>query len=124
VQKDPWLAAAAELKVGSVLKGRITKTAKFGAFVQIQQGVEGLVHLSELADHRVASADDVVKPGQEVMVKVLSIDSNQKRISLSIAQAQQDAERAEYTGYLSQQNNLGVTLGDKLGDKLSQLFKK
>ncbi|MDF2501093.1 MAG: 4-hydroxy-3-methylbut-2-enyl diphosphate reductase [Anaerosporomusa subterranea] len=124
VQQDPWLTAAAELKEGSVLKGRVTKTAKFGAFVQIQQGVEGLVHLSELADHRVNSADDVVKSGQEVMVKVLAIDTQQKRISLSIAQAQQDAERAEYTGYLNQQNSIGVTLGDKLGDKLSQLFKK
>lgn len=123
VQPDPWLTIAAELKEGSVLKGRVTKTAKFGAFVEIN-GVEGLVHLSELAGHRVANAEDVVKPGQEVMVKVLGIDTKQKRISLSIAKAQQDAERAEYTGFLQQQHSLGVTLGDKLGDKLSQLFKK
>ena len=120
VQPDPWLAAAAELREGAMLKGRVTKTAKFGAFVEIKPGVEGLVHLSELADHRVASADDVVKPGQDVMVKLLSIDTKTKRISLSIAQAQQDAERAEYKEYLNHQGSLGVTIGDKLG----HLFKK
>ena len=120
VQQDPWMAAATELREGSIVKGRVTKTAKFGAFVQIQQGVEGLVHLSELADHRVNNVDDVVKPGQEVMVKVLGIDQKQKRISLSIAQAQQDADRAEYKEFLGQSSGLGVTLGDKLG----HLFKK
>ncbi len=124
VQPDPWVAAAANMKVGSVLKGRVSKIAKFGAFIQLQQGIEGLVHLSELADHRIGTADEVVQPGQDVMVKVLGVDTKQKRISLSIAQAQQDAERAEYKGYLNQQSGLGVTLGDKLGDKLSQLFKK
>lgn len=124
VQPDPWVAAVADIKVGSVLKGRVTKTAKFGAFVQLPPGIEGLVHLSELADHRIGNADEVVQSGQEVMVKVLGVDTKQKRISLSIAQAQQDAERAEYKGYLNQQSSLGVTLGDKLGDKLSQLFKK
>ncbi|MDU4962101.1 MAG: bifunctional 4-hydroxy-3-methylbut-2-enyl diphosphate reductase/30S ribosomal protein S1 [Sporomusaceae bacterium] len=123
VQPDPWLAAAAEIKEGAVIKGRVTKTAKFGAFVEINNGVEGLVHLSELAGHRVASAEEAVKPGQEVMVKVLGVDTKQKRISLSIAQAQQDAERAEYTGYLQQQHSLGVTLGDKFS-QLGQLFKK
>jgi 4-hydroxy-3-methylbut-2-enyl diphosphate reductase len=120
VQQDPWQTAAAELAEGSIINGRVTKTAKFGAFVQIRQGVEGLVHLSELADHRVSSAEDVVKPGQEVMVKILAIDTKQKRISLSLAQAQQETERAEFKQYLQQPSGLGVTLGDKLG----HLFKK
>ena len=120
VQQDPWQTAAAELTEGSIVKGRVVKTAKFGAFVQLKDGVEGLVHLSELADHRVNNADDVVTPGQEVMVKVLGIDTKQKRISLSLAQAQQEAERAEFKQYLQHTSSLGVTLGDKLG----HLFKK
>lgn len=119
-QKDPWTDKAAVFTEGKIVPGKITKIAKFGAFVEIGAGIEGLVHLSELADRRVATADEIVKIGQEVAVKVLSIDKNAKKISLSIKQAQEEKERAEYSGYLNAQSGLGVTLADKFG----HLFKR
>lgn len=119
-QKDPWADKAAAFTEGKIVPGKVTKIAKFGAFVEIGTGIEGLVHLSELTDRRVATADEIVKPGQEVVVKVLTVDKSAKKISLSIKQALEERERAEYSGYLNAQSSLGVTLADKFG----HLFKK
>ncbi|MBP2640887.1 MAG: 4-hydroxy-3-methylbut-2-enyl diphosphate reductase [Firmicutes bacterium] len=121
MQQDPWFAQAAALTEGQVLKGAITKTSKFGAFVKLAAGIEGLVHISEMAERRVTSADEIVKPGQEVSVKILNIDCKAKRIALSMVQAQQDADRNEYKQYLENaQTTSGITIGDKLG----YLFKR
>jgi 4-hydroxy-3-methylbut-2-enyl diphosphate reductase len=119
VQRDPWFDVADSLKVGAIMAGKVTKTSKFGAFVEIVPGVEGLVHISEL-DDRVEKAEEVVTAGQEVNVKVLGVDKKSKRISLSISQAKQDSERAEYSHYLQDNKGLGFTIGDKLG----HLFKR
>ena len=117
VQRDPWLDLAEQLTEGQILPGIVTKTAKFGAFVKLETGVEGLVHISELAEKRVTNADDIVKPGQQVNVKVLGVDKTNKRISLSISKAQQDAEQAEYREYLDQHSpDAAFTLGDKFGE--------
>ncbi|WP_371370845.1 bifunctional 4-hydroxy-3-methylbut-2-enyl diphosphate reductase/30S ribosomal protein S1 [Sporomusa aerivorans] len=121
IEQDPWFTAADTLAVGSVIAGKVTKIAKFGVFVELPQGIEGLVHISEVADRRVVNAEEVVSPGQQVSVKIISIDKENKRLSLSIAQAEQDKERAEYCDYLeSQAPSSGVTLGDKFG----HLFKR
>lgn len=121
VQRDPWYDMIDTLTVGTVLTGTVSKLAKFGAFVEIKKGMEGLVHISEMADRRVASPEEAVSVGQKVAVKILSIDKDQKRIGLSIAQAEQDKERAEFSNYLSSQApSSGVTLGDKFG----HLFKR
>jgi len=121
VSRDPWFDLVDELAEGSIIKGKVTKTTKFGAFVEIAKGVEGLVHLSEMADRRVNNAEEVVSAGQEVPVKILGIDKQNKRVSLSIAQAQQDTDRAEFSPFLSNDTKgLGVTIGDKLG----HLFKR
>ncbi len=84
LQDNPWSDIDAKFPIGSVVKGTVTRIAEFGAFVKITTGVEGLVHLSELAHHRVATVSNVVSEGEEVSVKVLSIDAEQQRISLSI----------------------------------------
>ncbi len=120
IQSDPWFDVADSLKVGSIVPGKVTKTSKFGAFVEVAPGVEGLVHISELDDRRVEKAEEAVTAGQEVNVKVLGVDKKSKRISLSIAQAKQDSERAEYSHYLQDNKGLGFTIGDKLG----HLFKR
>ena len=82
-------------------------------------GVEGLVHISELSDRRVANAEEVVQVGQKVPVKILSVDPVAKRISLSMVKAQEDADRKEYAPFLGGSASLGATIGDKLG----HLFK-
>ncbi|WP_425061101.1 4-hydroxy-3-methylbut-2-enyl diphosphate reductase [Sporomusa carbonis] len=121
IERDPWYDEADKLIVGSVVTGKVTKIAKFGIFVAIKNGLEGLVHISEVADRRVTNAEDVVNVGQQVAVKILSVDKEHKRIGLSMVQAEQDKERAEFSDYLAKQApSPGVTLGDKFG----HLFKR
>jgi small subunit ribosomal protein S1 len=83
-QEDPWQRVLDSYNPGDVLEGKVTKVVAFGAFVEIVPGVEGLVHISELADHHVESPSEVVSPGDEVRVKILEIDEERRRISLSI----------------------------------------
>jgi small subunit ribosomal protein S1 len=86
---NPWDHAAQEFAIGSVHRGTVTRVAGFGCFVRLAAGVEGLVHVSELANHRVSKVDAFVHEGQEVDVKVLSFDREAQKIGLSIKAAQQ-----------------------------------
>jgi small subunit ribosomal protein S1 len=83
-QEDPWQKIVAEHRIGDVVQGRVTKIVAFGAFVEIYEGIEGLVHISELANRHVERPDEVVSVSQQVQVKVIEIDSDRRRLSLSI----------------------------------------
>jgi small subunit ribosomal protein S1 len=83
-QEDPWQRVLNEYKEGDVVEGKVTKIVAFGAFVQILPGVEGLVHISELAQHHVESPAEVVRPGDELQVKILEVDDSRRRLSLSV----------------------------------------
>jgi small subunit ribosomal protein S1 len=87
-QEDPWQTVLNEYKPNAILEGKVTKVVAFGAFVEIVPGVEGLVHISELAEHHVETPGEVVQPGQEVWVRILEIDEERRRISLSVKRAQ------------------------------------
>jgi small subunit ribosomal protein S1 len=83
-QEDPWQRVLDTYNVGDELEGKVTKVVTFGAFVEIMDGVEGLVHISELAQHHVENPREIVEPGDTVKVKVLEIDSERRRLSLSV----------------------------------------
>ncbi len=83
-QEDPWQRVVDTYNVGDELEGKVTKVVTFGAFVEILDGVEGLVHISELAQHHVENPREIIQPGDEVKVKILEIDSDRRRLSLSI----------------------------------------
>ena len=83
-QEDPWQRVVDSHQTGDVLEGKVTKVVAFGAFVEILPGVEGLVHISELADHHVENPSEVVEPGTELKVKILEVDEERRRLSLSI----------------------------------------
>jgi len=83
-QEDPWQRVISTYRIGDELEGKVTKVVAFGAFVEILDGVEGLVHISELAHHHVENPREVVDSGQEVRVKILEIDSERRRLSLSV----------------------------------------
>src|SRR6187551_1787400 len=87
-QEDPWQTVLNEYKPNDILEGKVTKVVAFGAFVEIVPGVEGLVHISELAEHHVETPSEVVQPGQETWVRILEIDEERRRISLSVKRAQ------------------------------------
>ena len=98
-QQDPWQEFAGSHQVGQLVYGRVTKLVPFGAFVQVGDGIEGLVHISEMSAHHVESAEQVVAPGEELWVKIIDLDLARRRISISIKQAAEGGElAAEYQG--------------------------
>jgi small subunit ribosomal protein S1 len=108
-QEDPWRRVLDEYKPGDALEGKVTKVVAFGAFVEIVPGVEGLVHISELAEHHVENPSEVVSPGDQVWVRILEIDESRRRISLSIKRAEsqnlplRDLMPPELTGEATQE---------------------
>ncbi|WP_265446742.1 30S ribosomal protein S1 [Flexivirga meconopsidis] len=86
-QEDPWQHFARTHAIGQVVPGKVTKLVPFGAFVRVEDGIEGLVHISELAERHVELPEQVVQVGQEIFVKVIDIDLERRRISLSLKQA-------------------------------------
>ncbi|MCU1426656.1 MAG: binding domain [Actinomycetia bacterium] len=99
-QQDPWQEFATGHQVGELVYGRVTKLVPFGAFVQVGEGIEGLVHISEMAAHHVDAPEQVVTPGEELWVKIIDIDLERRRISLSIKQAAEGGTvSAEYQQY-------------------------
>jgi small subunit ribosomal protein S1 len=90
-QEDPWRHFARTHQIGQVVPGKVTKLVPFGAFVRVQDGIEGLVHISELAERHVEIPEQVVNVGDELLVKVIDIDLERRRISLSLKQANEGA---------------------------------
>jgi small subunit ribosomal protein S1 len=87
--EDPWISAIPEhYKPGMVVRGKVTKITNFGVFVELEPDLEGLLHISELADHKVENPQDVVKPGDEIDVKILRVDRADRKIGLSLKRAQ------------------------------------
>lgn len=105
VLPSPWEKIAETLQVGDVVTGTVVRIAQFGAFVELEPGIDGLVHISQLADRRVAKTEDVVQVGQEVKVKVISMDTEAKRIGLSIRGAELEADKETVAAYLESQED-------------------
>ncbi len=93
-QEDPWQTFARTHQIGEIVPGKVTKLVPFGAFVRVEDGIEGLVHVSELAERHVEIPEQVVAVGDEVMVKIIDIDLERRRISLSLKQANQGVDIA------------------------------
>ena len=87
---DPWIKLVESYPVGSVIDGKVTKIVPFGAFVELGSNVEGLVHISEMAPRRIETPAQVVKVGQEVKVKVMEVNPDRRRISLSMKAAAEE----------------------------------
>lgn len=140
-QPGPWQSIAGKVNVGDVIEGTVKRLVTFGAFVEVAPGVEGLVHISQISHSHIGTPHEVLKEGQEVQVKVLDINTDEKRISLSIKDTQEaparepkpERERGE-RGHRSHRDtsnaefappsqSLNLTLGERFGDKLNK-FKK
>ena len=81
---DPWQESVAKYKIGDLIEGTVTKLVNFGAFVRVEEGLEGLIHISELSMQRVAHPGDVVKEGEVVRLRIISLDSERHRLGLSL----------------------------------------
>ncbi len=119
-QQDPWQEFAGSHRVGELVYGRVTKLVPFGAFVQVGESIEGLTHISEMSAHHVEVPEQVVTPGEELWVKIIDIDLQRRRISLSIKQAAEGgvvaAEFQEHFGehaFDDEGNYLGTAAADE-----------
>ena len=113
---DPFTAATGDLQEGAIVSGTVTKLAAFGAFVKIAEGIEGLVHISEMAHKRISRPHQVVQEGEVVEVKILKIDPDTKRIGLSIKQTKGDGGGGEGGGSTRPEDPAIRKLRAKFGD--------
>jgi small subunit ribosomal protein S1 len=125
-QEGPWDKVEREFSIGSIVKGTVKRLVSFGAFVEIAPGVEGLVHISQIAHRHIGTPHEVLKEGEEVQVKILDINPADKRVSLSIKETE-DApapaprvEKNKTEKFESDNQGLSLTLGERFGDKLSK----
>ena len=124
VQPGPWSNVSNQVKVGDLLDGKVKRLVTFGAFVEIFPGVEGLVHVSQIANRHVKNPNEVLSIGQDVKVKVLEVHSEEKRISLSIKEALEENNVVEdYSKYEPTSDSATFQLGDIIGEKLKNLKK-
>src|ERR687893_97554 len=91
-RKDPWQEIVEQVNVGEQIQGRVTKLVSFGAFVEVAEGVEGLIHISELAEHHVETPDEIVRSGDEVDARIIDVDAKRRRLSLSLRPKREDRE--------------------------------
>ncbi|ELK45352.1 30S ribosomal protein S1 [Halobacillus sp. ACCC02827] len=122
-QPGPWHDIQSKVSSGDVLEGTVRRLVSFGAFVEVFPGVEGLVHISQISNRHIGTPDEVLDEGQQVEVKVLDVDENAKRLSLSMKELERDEERADIQQYEKEDDNSGFSLSDMIGDKLDK-YKK
>ncbi|MEC9488942.1 MAG: S1 RNA-binding domain-containing protein, partial [Halanaerobium sp.] len=125
---DPWDEFITKYHVGDVVDGTITKTVSFGAFMEIEKGIEGLIHISQLAHRHVVSADDVVKEGDEVKAKIINIDEAERKVGLSLkALEEQKKEKPKKQEKKKKKEEKiadetsGITIGEMVGDILKRM---
>lgn len=116
--QNPWEMAQGKIEVGSIIEGKVTKFINIGAFVEIADGVEGLVHISEMSEERVVKPSDVVNIGDKVKVKVLDVNKDNKRISLSIKEAIEKPVE-DFSEFVD--DTMESSIGELFGDKLKGL---
>ncbi|SDD47123.1 small subunit ribosomal protein S1 [Terribacillus halophilus] len=116
----PWENISDRAQAGDVLEGEVKRLVSFGAFVEVFPGVEGLVHISQIANRHIGTPQEVLEPGQKVQVKVLDVNESEKRMSLSIKELEQDENNAVIKEYEKEEEHSGFQLGDILGDKLNK----
>lgn len=116
---DPWEIIKTRYPLGSVHEGKVVRLVDFGAFVELEEGWDGLVHISEIAEERISSPQEVLKEGDVVKVKVIKLDDAERKIGLSIKQAlREEEEKAR-----KEQTQEGkITLGDVIGEKLATIL--
>lgn len=116
----PWTDISKRISRGDILEGTVKRLVNFGAFVEVQPGVEGLVHISQIANRHIGTPEEVLEVGQMVDVKVLDVNEDEQRISLSIKQVEEEEEEADIQQYERKDDQSSFQLGDVIGDQLDK----
>jgi small subunit ribosomal protein S1 len=117
---DPWRDVARRYRKGEVVVGKVTNVTDFGAFVELEEGIEGLVHVSEISREKVEKPSDVLKVGDTLSAVVLHIDPHDRRIGLSIKGLKEKAEKAEIEKYISNQGSTSHSLGELIQEEMEK----
>jgi small subunit ribosomal protein S1 len=118
LEADPWREVGKRYRVGDYVETSISKLVSFGAFARLDNGIEGLIHISELSKDRVAKPEEVVHPGEKVVVKIISIDPSTRKIGLSLKQYKEELDTSDIADYQNHEDS-SVSLGDVAGEELS-----
>lgn len=118
--EGPWSNISTKLRQGDVVDGTVKRLVSFGAFVEVLPGVEGLVHISQISHKHIGTPHEVLSEGEKVTVKVLDVNEQERRVSLSIRDLEEE-EREDYGDYELQEESKGFQLGDMIGDQLKKL---
>jgi len=117
---DPWKDVARRYRKGEVVAGKVTNVTDFGAFVELEEGIEGLVHVSEISREKVEKPSDVLKVGDTLSAVVLHIDPHERRIGLSIKGLKEKTEKAEIEKYISDQGSTSPSLGELIQEEMEK----
>jgi small subunit ribosomal protein S1 len=117
---DPWKEVARRYRKGDVVAGKVTNVTDFGAFVELEEGIEGLVHVSEISREKVEKPSDVLKVGDTLSAVVLHIDPHERRIGLSIKGLKERTEKAEVAKYISDQGSTSPSLGELIQEEMEK----
>ena len=113
INNDPWDLIAKEVAIGDVIKGTVVRTIDRGAFVEIKEGVEAYLPISQLSENRVPTVNSVVNPGDEIEAKILNFNPDEKRMLISIKEVNAEPEE-DYTQFMKPEESLGATIGDAM----------
>jgi small subunit ribosomal protein S1 len=123
LEPDRWEDWFSRHNLGETVKGRVVRMTNFGAFVELEEGIEGLCHVSELDEKHVEKPTEFLNIGQEIEMKVIKLSLQEKKIGLSLKAMKEDEPRLEFTSYLASADSGGSSMGERLGEQLSR-FKK
>jgi len=117
---DPWKEVARRYRKGEIVNGRVTNVTDFGAFIELEEGIEGLVHVSEISREKVEKPSDVLTPGDMVSAIILHVDSQERRIGLSMKGLKEKMEKVEIEKYMSNQGSTSNSLGALIQEKMER----
>lgn len=117
---DPWKEATRRYRKGEIIQGKVTNVTDFGAFVELEEGIEGLVHVSEISREKVEKPSDVLKPGELISAMILHVDPQERRIGLSLKGMKEKMEKSEIERYMSNQSSASNSLGALIQEEMER----
>jgi small subunit ribosomal protein S1 len=121
LEADPWMSVPVKYRPGDEVTGKVVNITGFGVFVELEEGIEGLIHITELSRDKVKDPSEVVQPGQQVTAEILNVDSSDRKIRLSIKARERSEEQRAYREFKHQEGNGTSKLGELIQDKLSKI---
>ncbi len=123
LEPDHWEDWFSRHKVGDIVNGRVVRMTNFGAFMELEEGIEGLCHVSELDEKHVERPTEFLNIGQEIEMRIIKLSLQEKKIGLSLKAMKEDEPRVEFSSYMASADSGNASMGERLGEQL-QRFKK